>query len=80
MLRTILIVLLFAFLFLVVAFGVLMGGAVLAGAMDDPTGARVLMWIANSCLILIVIDAVLLVGALAIHVLLHDQENGRGVD
>ena len=82
MLRSLLTTLLFALFFLIVAFGVLMGGFALAHAMQDTIGATVLMWIARACLMLIVVDVILLVSVLGIHVLgIHapvgEQQNHR---
>ena len=67
--RQILTVLVFALPVLVVAFGVLMGGFLLAQAMQDPVGAGGLRWIAIGVLLLMVTDIVLLVGALGINAL-----------
>ena len=51
---------------LIVTCAVLMGGYGIAAAVGDATGAQVLWWIAMSCIILLVIDCLLLVAALAI--------------
>jgi hypothetical protein len=59
---------------LVVAFGVLMGGFLLAQAMQDSPGAEVLRWIAIGVLLLMVTDIVLLVGVLGINAL-GDQDD-----
>jgi len=67
--RRILTVLVFSLPVLVVAFGVLMGGFVLAQATEDAAGAKVLRWVAVSALMLTIADVVLLVGALGINAL-----------
>lgn len=67
--RQILTVLVFALPVLVVAFGVLMGGFLLAQAMEDSPGAEVLRWIAIGVLLVMVTDIVLLVGVLGIKAL-----------
>lgn len=72
--RRILTVLVFALPVLVVAFGVLMGGAVLAQALEDSPAAKVLRWIAISTLMLTIADVVLLVGVLGIKAL-GDHDN-----
>lgn len=72
--QRILTILVFALPVLVVAFAVLMGGSVLAQAMEDTPGARVLRWIAISTLMLTIADVVLLVGVLGIKAL-GDQDN-----
>ncbi|MBC8870580.1 MAG: hypothetical protein H8E44_14250 [Planctomycetes bacterium] len=67
--RRILTVLVFSLPVLVVAFGVLMGGFILAQATLDAAGAKVLRWVAVSALMLTIADVVLLVGALGINAL-----------
>jgi len=67
--RRILTVLVFSLPVLVVAFGVLMGGFILAQATEDAAGAKVLRWVAVSALMLTIADVVLLVGALGINAL-----------
>lgn len=67
--RPILVVLVFALPILVVTFAVLLGAAQLAQAMDDAGGSRALFWIAMAALLLLVIDAVLLLGMLGIRAL-----------
>ena len=67
--RRILTVLVFSLPVLVVAFGVLMGGFVLAQATEDAAGAKVLRWVAVSALMLTIADVVLLVGVLGIKAL-----------
>ena len=54
---------------LVVAFGVLMGGFLLAHATGDMGGAVVLRWIAMAALLAIVTDLILLLGALGLKAL-----------
>jgi hypothetical protein len=77
MLRSLLTTLLFVLVFLIVAFAVLMGGFALADAMEDSAGATVLMWVARACLMLIVVNVVLLVGVLAVHALIREQQDRR---
>lgn len=67
--RRLLIVLVYGLPILVVAFGVLMGGAAVAGAVQDAAAAQVLRWVAISCLLLLIMNVVLLVGALGINAL-----------
>jgi uncharacterized membrane protein YgcG len=62
--RSVLVVLVFALPVLVVAFGVLMGGAILAQAAQDEGGAIALRWTAAAALMLLIVDLVLLIGAL----------------
>ncbi len=71
MLRRILLVLVLAQFVLLVVFVVLVGGYALASAAGDSVGATVLWWVAMSCLMLIVADALLLVGVLGISALVH---------
>ena len=71
--RPILAILVFTLPLLVVAFGVLMGGATLAQATLDLAGAQVLRWMALSILMLGVVDLVLLVGVLGINALADPQ-------
>jgi len=72
--RRILTILVFALPVLVVAFGVLMGGFVLAQAVEDAPGAKVLRWIAIGILMLTIADVVLLVGVLGVRAL-GDQDD-----
>lgn len=65
--RPVLTVLVYALPILVVAYGVLMGGSVLAGAVQDAAAALALRWIAAGALVLLVIDLVLLIGALGVN-------------
>jgi hypothetical protein len=60
----VLVVLVFALPVLVLAFGVLMGGAMLAQAAQDEGGAIALRWTAAAALMLLIANLVLLVGAL----------------
>lgn len=46
-----------------------MGGYALAQALQDPVASIALRWIAGSCLILLVIDLILLVGSLGVNAL-----------
>ncbi len=72
--RRILVLLVYGLPILIVAFAVLMGGGMLAQALGDTVGARVLQWVAVACLMLIVTDLVLLVGALGINSLVKAEE------
>ena len=76
--RPLLTSLVFALPVLVVALGVLLGAAALAEALGDVAGARGLFWTAMAALILIVIDAVLLLGALGLRAL--DEPNDQRGD
>ncbi len=51
---------------LLVAQAVLIGGYALASAAQDAVGAKALWWVAMSLLLLLVIDVLLLVGAIAL--------------
>ena len=72
--RPLLAILVFALPLLVVAFAVVLGGATLAQAMQDVTGALVLRWIALSILLLTVVDLILLVAVLGIQTLAESTE------
>ena len=74
MLRRLLLILVFAQFVLLVALAVSVGGYALAAATSDPTGATVLWWITIGCLMLIVTDALLLVGVLGISALVAAPE------
>ena len=67
--RPLLQVLVYALPVLVVAFAVILGAAQLAAAMKDAAGSRALVWVAVGALILLVIDVLLLVGALGLRAL-----------
>lgn len=67
--KPVLTVFVFALPILIVAYGVLMGGYALAQALQDPVASIALRWIAGSCLILLVIDLILLVGSLGVNAL-----------
>jgi hypothetical protein len=77
MLRRSILVFVIALFVLLVAFAVLVGGYALASATDDADGATVLWWIAMSCLMGIVMDVLLLVGALGIAVVLQLEQRER---
>ena len=64
--RRLLQVLIYALLFLIVAFGVLMGGYALTLGMGDDAGSNVLWYVAMGSLVLLGIDLILLVLALAL--------------
>ena len=72
--RRILTILVFALPVLVVAFGVLMGGSILAQAVEDAPVAKVLRSIAIGIMMLTITDVVLLVGVLGIRAL-GDEDN-----
>ena len=72
--RPILRFLVFSLPILVVAFGVLMGGAALAEALHDAMGSRVLRWVAMGCLMLLVGDAIALVVILGLKALREDDD------
>jgi hypothetical protein len=67
--RRLLTTLVFALPVLIVAFGVILGAAELAKALGDTAGARGLFWIAIAALILLLIDALLLLGVLGLQAL-----------
>jgi hypothetical protein len=73
MLRRVLLILVLAQFVLLVAFAVLVGGYALAAATSDTSGASVLWWTAMSCLMLIVMDVLLLVGVLGISALVNSE-------
>ena len=79
--RPILASLVFGLLLLLVAFGVIMGGAALTHATGDGGGAVALRWVGTACLMLLVADLVLLVGALGLNAALppdrrRDDDSG----
>ena len=74
MLRRLLLVLVFTQFILLVAFAVLVGGYALAAATNDALGATVLWWVAMSCLILIAVDVLLLVGVLGVSALIKLEQ------
>lgn len=57
-----------SFIILVVAFAVLMAFQVLIGALGDESGAKALLWVALSFLILAVIDLLVLVVVVGLRV------------
>jgi hypothetical protein len=65
--RSLVATLLALFAVLVVTFAVLMGGYAIVNAFDDATGARILGWLATSCVLLLVVDCLLLLAALAFY-------------
>ncbi|MHB8968973.1 MAG: hypothetical protein ACYC3X_02730 [Pirellulaceae bacterium] len=77
MLRRALLTLVFAQFILLVAFAVLVGGYALAAATSDTSGASVLWWTAMSCLMLIAVDVLLLVGVLGISALVNSEAPDR---
>ena len=78
--RPILAILVFALPLLVVAFGVVLGGAALAQATLDTAGGQVLRWIAMGLLMLAVLDLVLLVGVLGINALADPRDGSDRSD
>ena len=64
--RPLLVVLVFALPILCVTFAVVLGAGALAQGMGDAVGGRVLFWVAMGALMLLVIDALLLLGVLGI--------------
>ena len=67
--------LLAALAILTVTCAVLMGFQVLLSSLHDTVAARVLQWIGLGCVILLIADLVLLVGALSIRVLEQDHQD-----
>ena len=65
--------LLAALAILTVACAVLMGFQVLLSSLHDTVAARVLQWVGFGCVILLITDLVLLVGALSVRVLEQDR-------
>lgn len=78
MFRPVLLVLLLALPVLLVAFAVLMGGYGLTSATGDAAAAAVLWWIGMALLGLILVDLVLLVGALGVAAVVSDNEDEGG--
>ncbi len=54
-------------------FGVLMGAYGLASATQDAAAARALWWVAIGVLMIAVVDAILLLGALGVRALANDD-------
>ena len=71
--RPLLVALVFSLPILVVTFAVILGAARLAGALGDAPAAKALLWVAMGALIVLVIDVLLLVGALGIQALGPDS-------
>jgi hypothetical protein len=67
--------LLAALTILTVACAVLMAFQLLLGALQDGGAADVLRWIGFGCLLLLIVDVLLLVGALAIRAVQQDQNS-----
>jgi hypothetical protein len=65
--------LLAAFAILVVTCAVLTGFQVLLSSLHDTVAARALQWVAFGCVILLITDLVLLVGALSVRALEQDR-------
>ena len=76
--RWMLTTLVFALPILSVTFGVLIGASALSQALGDAAGSRGLFWVSMAAVILLVIDALLLVGALGIRAMEErDHEDGQ---
>jgi hypothetical protein len=75
--RSTLIALVYAFFTLLVAFAVIMGGYLVATAVQDVQLALVLRIIGISCLLLLAIDGVLLVLALAVNAVASEERRDR---
>lgn len=60
---------------LTVTCAVLMGFQVLLSSLHDTVAARALQWIGFGCVILLITDLVLLVGALSVRVLEQDRHD-----
>ena len=71
--RRYLAVLVGALAFLLVAFAVLMAFHLLVHTLGDSQAARALLWTAVGCLVLLIIDLLLLVIALAVNSLRDDE-------
>lgn len=76
--RSLLIALLYAFFTLLTAFAVVMGGYLLATAVQDAPLARVLRIVGIVCLLLLAVDAVMLLLTLSINAIAAvDQRESR---
>jgi len=75
----VLVILVYALPVLVVSLAVLMGGhALLNAANESPAiGSTVFLWVGISCLIFLIIDIVLLVGALGINAIAAGNEQSE---
>lgn len=69
--------LLAALAILTVTCAVLMGFQVLLSSLHDSAAARALQWIGFGCLVLLIVDVLLLVGALAVRALEQDRRGPR---
>ena len=67
--------LLAALAILTVTCAVLMGFQVLLSSLHDTVAARALQWIGFGCVVLLITDLVLLVGALSVRVLEQDHHD-----
>ena len=76
--RKLVVCLVFAFPIFIVAFAVLMGGHALSTAADDQFGAKLIWWAAMFDLFLLVVDAILLIGALSVRLLLEEGQERSG--
>ena len=76
--RQILAILVYALPLLGVTLIVLIGGYALASGTGDNGAARVMWWIAMSCLMLLISDLVLLVAALGINALGREDRERSG--
>ena len=75
--RWMLTTLVFGLPILVVTFGVVVGASALAQGLGDAAGARGLFWVAMVALVVLVVDVLLLVGALGIRALEDWNQEGR---
>lgn len=73
--RKLLIVLVLAYPLLVVSFGVLMGGYALLARTGDSTAAMAMWRVGGGCLVILIVDVVLLIGALGINALAAEQSD-----
>ena len=68
-------ILVFALPVLIVAFSAVMGAQALSRALADAPGARALDWAGLALLLLLIVDVVLLVGALGLNALADQQQD-----
>ncbi len=74
MLRSVLVGLFLALFVLLTANSTLIGGYVLAGMSDDPTGQQVFWWLMMAGLVLTALDLVLIVAALALEQIRRSED------
>ncbi len=80
MLRRGVLVLILAQFILLVVLAVLIGGYALTSAAHDAAGATALWWLAMGCLMLLVTNVVLLVGALGVAALVDSEPSPPPAD